>query len=45
MQTLYKNEKYLSSTIFSYQRHTRRWQGAHAPPPFLAKLEKAGFVV
>jgi hypothetical protein len=35
MQKLYKNGKCLCSTIFSYQRHMSRWQGAHAPiPPF-----------
>jgi hypothetical protein len=43
MQKLYKNEFLLCSTIFSYQRHMSRWQGAHAPP-LLEKFEKAGFV-
>jgi hypothetical protein len=37
MQTVYKNEKCLSLTILSYQRHMHRWQGAHTPPFSWAK--------
>ncbi len=34
------------TTIFSYQRHMSRWQGAHAlSTPPLAKFSKAGFLV
>ena len=32
MQKIGKIEKYLCSTIFSYQKHMSLWQGAHAPP-------------
>ena len=33
------------TTIFSYQRHMSRWQGAHALPPLWQNFKKAGFLV
>ena len=36
---------YKCSTIFSYQRHMSRWQGAHAPsPPFWQNFKKLDFL-
>ena len=43
MEKLYKDEKCLCSTIFSYQRHMSRWQGAHDPPP-LTPTPLANFI-